>query len=157
MRTYYDILGVEPDCEPDRIKAAFRRLALDHHPDRASTELGQERFLEIREAYEILSDPARRAAYDVHLVAEHPDFAFVPGHAPEADPPPPESGPRQSGNRGFGYDPADDRTPFMFLVWLLPPIIIAGLLQEFVGEAWLTVGSIPVVLGVVAWLRGLGR
>ncbi len=64
-RDYYDILGVSRDASDADIKKAFRRLAQQWHPD-VSTEAGaDERFKEINEAYQVLSDPQRRQAYDM--------------------------------------------------------------------------------------------
>jgi len=65
MRDYYEILGVERSCDPDGLKAAFRKQAMEHHPDRnGGCEDAEGRFKEINEAYSILSDPQKRAAYD---------------------------------------------------------------------------------------------
>jgi molecular chaperone DnaJ len=61
---YYEILGVARDAETDEIKKAFRKLARDSHPDTNSDPGAEARFREIAEAYEVLSDPQRRAAYD---------------------------------------------------------------------------------------------
>ena len=59
-RDYYDILGVPRSASDDDLKRAFRRLAQQWHPD-VSTEPGaDERFKEINEAYQVLSDPQRR-------------------------------------------------------------------------------------------------
>ncbi len=58
---YYDILGVKKDASADEIKKAFRRLARKHHPDAGGDE---EKFKEINEAYETLSDTEKRAQYD---------------------------------------------------------------------------------------------
>jgi molecular chaperone DnaJ len=58
---YYDILGVKKDASADDVKKAFRRLARKHHPDTGGTE---EKFKEINEAYEVLSDSEKRAQYD---------------------------------------------------------------------------------------------
>lgn len=58
---YYDILGVKKDASADEIKKAFRRLARKHHPDTGGDE---EKFKEINEAYEVLSDKEKRAQYD---------------------------------------------------------------------------------------------
>ena len=65
MRNPYDVLGVARDASSDEIKAAFRRLAALHHPDRnPNDETAQDRFKEINQAYQLLSDPQKRAAYD---------------------------------------------------------------------------------------------
>jgi len=65
MNDYYEILGVDRDATSDQIKKAFRQLARDTHPDANPDDPGAEnRFREIAEAYEVLSDPQRRAGYD---------------------------------------------------------------------------------------------
>jgi molecular chaperone DnaJ len=61
---YYDTLGVNRDAAPDEIKRAFRRLAMEYHPDRNSAPGAEARFKEINEAYEVLSDPEKRSTYD---------------------------------------------------------------------------------------------
>jgi molecular chaperone DnaJ len=58
---YYDILGVKKSASADEVKKAFRRLARKHHPDAGGSE---EKFKEINEAYEVLSDKEKRAQYD---------------------------------------------------------------------------------------------
>jgi len=64
-RDYYDVLGLERSASADEIKRAFRRLAMKHHPDRASDKKeAEEKFKDIAEAYEILSDPQKRSTYD---------------------------------------------------------------------------------------------
>src|SRR5689334_16282905 len=65
MRDYYEILGVQRGCDDGALKAAFRKLAMEHHPDRnGGCEEAAGRFKEINEAYSVLSDPQKRAAYD---------------------------------------------------------------------------------------------
>lgn len=61
-RDYYRILGVSPEATTEEIKSAFRRLALELHPDRSGADSGP--FREVLEAYGVLSDPERRRAYD---------------------------------------------------------------------------------------------
>ncbi|HXH21324.1 MAG TPA: molecular chaperone DnaJ [Dehalococcoidia bacterium] len=61
---YYETLGVPRNASADEIKRAFRRLAMQYHPDRNAEEGAAERFKEINEAYEVLSDSEKRAAYD---------------------------------------------------------------------------------------------
>lgn len=60
-RDYYEALGVSKDASADEIKKAFRRLAIQHHPDRGGNEA---EFREINEAYEVLKDDAKRKRYD---------------------------------------------------------------------------------------------
>ena len=65
MRDYYEVLGVERGCDAAGLKAAFRKLAMEHHPDRnGGCEDAAGRFKEINEAYSVLSDEQKRAAYD---------------------------------------------------------------------------------------------
>ena len=58
---YYKTLGVSKDADDKEIKKAFRKLAQKHHPDAGGDE---EKFKEINEAYEVLSDPKKRQVYD---------------------------------------------------------------------------------------------
>lgn len=65
FRDYYETLGVPPTASAEEIKAAFRRLARQYHPDvAADKKAAEEKFKEINEAYEVLSDPEKRRKYD---------------------------------------------------------------------------------------------
>jgi molecular chaperone DnaJ len=65
-RDYYEVLGVGRSATEQEVKSAYRRLALQHHPDRNPSNTGEaeEKFKEITEAYSVLADPQKRAAYD---------------------------------------------------------------------------------------------
>src|SRR2546430_14635598 len=64
-KDYYQVLGVPEAATVDEIKRAFRRLAKQHHPDRnPGKPQAAERFKEINEAHDVLSDPAKRKQYD---------------------------------------------------------------------------------------------
>jgi molecular chaperone DnaJ len=84
-RDYYEILGVARGASSDEIKRAYRKLAREHHPDVAHDKSRAEhRFKEINEAYEVLSDPNKRAQYDRfgyvgNGAASGGDFGFGPG------------------------------------------------------------------------------
>ena len=65
MRDYYEVLGVDRGCDGGALKSAFRKMAMEHHPDRnGGCEEAEGRFKEINEAYSVLSDAQKRAAYD---------------------------------------------------------------------------------------------
>lgn len=76
---YYDILGVSKNASPEEIKKAYRKQALEWHPDRHKDEkeAAEKRFKEINEAYQILSDSQKRSAYD-----QYGSAAFSPGGMP---------------------------------------------------------------------------
>ena len=88
-RDYYDILGVPRNADEEDIKKAYRKLAMKYHPDRNQgdkAKTSEEKFKEAKEAYEMLTDPQKRAAYDQF------------GHA-GVDP---NMGARGAGPEGFG-------------------------------------------------------
>jgi curved DNA-binding protein len=64
FKDYYSIMGVSRDATQDEIKRAYRKLARRYHPDVSSETDAEARFKEIGEAYEVLKDPEKRAAYD---------------------------------------------------------------------------------------------
>jgi len=84
-RDYYTVLGVNRDATDDDIKKTFRKLAMKFHPDRNPDDKGSEaKFKEAKEAYEVLSDPRKRAAYDQfgHAGVD-PSMGAGPGRGPE--------------------------------------------------------------------------
>jgi molecular chaperone DnaJ len=86
-RDYYEVLGVERTASEEELKKAYRKLALQYHPDRnPNDKASEEKFKELSQAYEVLMDPQTRAAYDQY------------GHA--------AFGQRARGPAGF-HDPAD--------------------------------------------------
>lgn len=65
VRNPYEVLGVSRHATPEEVKAAFRRLAAQHHPDRNPDDAdAQERFKELNQAYQVVGDPEKRAAFD---------------------------------------------------------------------------------------------
>ncbi len=73
-RDYYEILGVPRNASQEDIQRAYRRLARAYHPDLNSDPVAEDRFKEISEAYNVLSDPATRRRYD----AFGPGFRQIP-------------------------------------------------------------------------------
>ncbi len=69
-RNYYLILGISSEASPEEIKQAYRRKAMELHPDHYGADAGP--FLEIQEAYSVLGDPRRRIAYDQETAPRRP-------------------------------------------------------------------------------------
>jgi DnaJ-class molecular chaperone len=67
MTDHYQVLGVDRIASRDEIEKAYRRLVARYRPDRNTEPGAEERFVEISEAHEVLSDPRRRSAYDFQV------------------------------------------------------------------------------------------
>ena len=103
-RDYYQILGVPRDATADAIKKAFRKLARKYHPDVSKEPDAEARMKEINEAYAVLSDPAKRAAYD------QLGSGYQPGQ--EFRPPPGWDAGFEFSTAGFGPHEAGDFSDF---------------------------------------------
>jgi molecular chaperone DnaJ len=84
-RDYYEVLGVSRDATPEEVKKAYRRLALQYHPDKnPGNKQAEERFKQIGEAYDVLSSPEKRAQYDrFGTVGGPPGFEGFGGFGPD--------------------------------------------------------------------------
>jgi curved DNA-binding protein CbpA len=85
MEDYYKILGITPSDNSTTLRAAYKRLAMQYHPDRnAGDREAEEMFKLINEAYHVLSDPLKKSRYDLHMnpsiVADMVDTVFDPQH-----------------------------------------------------------------------------
>lgn len=102
-RDYYEVLGVSRSASADELKKAFRKLAMQFHPDKnPGDKKSEEKFKEINEAYEILSDAQKRQAYDQfgHMGAQG---GFRPGSNPFEGFSRRQSGGPAGGFEGFSY------------------------------------------------------
>ncbi len=97
-RDYYDILGVSKNVSKDELRKAYRKQALEWHPDRNKSPNAEKKFKEINQAYEILSDPEKRAAYD-----QFGHAAFQPGGFPGAGGAGGPGGPFPGGGQTYTY------------------------------------------------------
>ena len=75
-KDYYDILGLSKTASEEEIKKAYRKKALQFHPDKSKDEKTEEKFKEVGEAYEILSDSEKRSAYDRHRSIDAHAYVF---------------------------------------------------------------------------------
>ena len=109
---HYRVLELKPGSSMAEVKSQYRQLAKRYHPDLNGSDVqSQEKFRRVTTAYEFLSDPARKAAYDLRL------STFQPGPPPKAktaSKPVPPTVPRPRGTRPPAYVPAD-RNPFAAL------------------------------------------
>lgn len=65
---YYELLGIETDATPEQIKKAYRKKALQLHPDkRGNTKEAQDEFTRMKQAYDVLSDPQKKEVYDQYV------------------------------------------------------------------------------------------
>src|SRR5574340_1231760 len=68
-RDYYEVLGIDKHADKQTIKKAYRQLAKKYHPDRNKEAGAEDKFKEVQEAYDVLSDDQKRAAYDSLFVS----------------------------------------------------------------------------------------
>src|SRR3989344_4326279 len=102
-KDYYQVLGVSKNANADELKKAYRNLARKHHPDVDKSTGAEEKFKEINEAYQVLSDPQKKSAYD-----QFGHSAFEPGGG---------FGGAQGGNPFAGGNPFGNQGGFRTYSW----------------------------------------
>src|SRR3989338_3643850 len=102
MANYYDILGVNKNASLAEIKTAYRKLALQWHPDRNKSSGAEKKFKEINQAYEVLSDSKKKQIYDS---VGHESFVHGGGGSPQSSY---QSGPFPYTWTSTGSSPFDD-------------------------------------------------
>ena len=163
--TYYEILGVSPTASQNEIKAKYRKLIQRIHPDLdGPTAL----FRQVQEAYEALSDPARRAAYDRVLSAQRgsPRLASSHPRASSSETPSyrqtferqartPSHGPGRSPARAVGTSSPIRRLSGVVAI-AGAFVLLFGLAGREVGRGLILVGSLVVITAALAGLGGRG-
>lgn len=80
-RDYYEVLGISKSASKDEIKKSYRKLAKEYHPDRNKTAGAEEKFKEVQEAYDVLSDDQKRKAFDQYGFAGTQAFSGAGGNS----------------------------------------------------------------------------
>lgn len=135
-RTFYDVLGVAQSASPDEMRRAYRRAARRLHPDASDRAGSTAEMAALNEAWRVLSDPARRAAYDL---------ALDPPSAPSPSAPWADGGPPPSAWEPDGPEDEDDT-----------PLPESGALRRlrYVMAFWALVTSLAAVAFVAIALFG---
>lgn len=155
----YKTLQVDPEADPDVIQAAYRRLAQKFHPDLASDPESARRMALVNRAWELVSDPVRRAAYDRERAAATAPTSPAGAPWPASDPP----GQRATGTSpnwtsgrsdvGGGYDPASMRADDRLGSAGAPPGTASGPVLTFGRYAGWSLGQVARVdLEYIEWL-----
>ena len=146
MATYYETLGVQRSASMADVKKAYRRLAMKYHPDRNSEVNAAERFKEVTNAYEVLSDTEKRERYDSEL---HQFHDFDEALAENA---------RRDAGESIDFPQHDDWNPFTANTDKQRPSMLARLVVVgLVAVGWLAGLVAVIVLGVIGLLGGLWR
>ncbi|MCC7549104.1 MAG: DnaJ domain-containing protein [Burkholderiales bacterium] len=146
-KDYYQTLGVERDASEDAIKKAYRKLARKYHPDVSKEKNAEEKFKEVGEAYEVLQDPEKRAAYD-QMGAYQPGQDFRP---------PPGWGERFGASDGFGAQGGFEDLNDLDLFDILAGLGGRGAFRGSRAQAGATPGrdaEVAVTVGVEDLLHG---
>jgi curved DNA-binding protein CbpA len=149
---HYAILGIAPDSEADTIKAAYRALVRIHHPDHNPGQSAEahERFLQIKAAYDLLSDPDERAAYDAELVVAFSDvyeFEDQEDDEPDYAPNPPAQMPIIQGDGSNAL--------LKLLLILILPIVAAVVAALTLDNVWGIGLAALAALFLAIWIGSL--
>lgn len=133
--THYEVLGVKRSATDQEIRAAYRKLALTHHPDRNADGNSHEKFIQISEAYEVLKTPARRTSYDRLLDMGPEEADAKPKARPKPKPKPQPSPTTQYKTASYKSpgDPPLDEAPPEPETRYVPPVNVADDLVRLTG------------------------
>ncbi len=134
MKDYYTILGVSKNATTDQIKRAYRRLAKQYHPDVNPSPEAHQIFIEIQEAYEVLSDPIRRQQYDQIFVHSYEQTSYSQTyHRPRAS-----------------YRPGRDKLMTYYIAFLGIFIYSLFLLSsDKRSDFWIGLGVLGFIIGLL--------
>jgi curved DNA-binding protein CbpA len=170
VKDHYATLGIPPDAEAQEIKAAYRQLAQVHHPDLNPYDPeATEQFLEIKEAYDCLSDEAAREVYDLEYVEYFPGYELEEQNSQDSQDSFGDSDEavwgtaraREDSPGGSSGDPhgANDGSTWLFRVFLvlLLPLVCGGVVMNITGDfTWTVVAAVGGLLAGI-WIGAVVR
>jgi len=153
QQDYYEILESQPKASPEMLRAAYKRLAFRYHPDHCKDSQATLHMQLLNEAYEILSNPEKRAQYDYQREAPAPETTAEVIITPEPvdqeqegeSEPPVQPSPKKR-RTWTPEDSAWMRNQLAVIAWLLVLVTLLFAMSLFTGEFYLIWVLVPVIL-----------